>query len=391
MPHQCSFTETSGGLSELRFLRRGPAGGVDKADLMANKACRARRVERGNDSHSRQPPSASAWSACSFPRQEAHSSLLSPSLRTARHEPQDVETISALRCQLSSSQSGGTVQQLRLDRDELGQEVQHLRVQFRAAQTIRRKQLTKLTVQSNNAAKKLQETVALVRVSRFLFFRGTLRTEGYEKVREKFPECTANHRRDDFTAGKRKSQINHYCHSMEKRQALATVILNNVYFQSCRDSTGNQTDHPTLIKELGLQGHATSQQDLKTPKTGSGTDAGQVTAATWQFFEDMHEVLGGRPSMDPPVVIASFRPDADPITILMEIVEPSSPDTASDTANTSVASPVATPNPSPKKKRRKSIVEFLIEESAKEQKRHEESEAKMDRFLGLFEKLIDKI
>ncbi|CAM4644934.1 unnamed protein product [Leuciscus chuanchicus] len=131
--------------------------------------------------------------------------------------------------------------------------------------------------------------------------------------------------------------------------------------------------------------------DLKTPKTGSGTDAGQVTAATWQFFEDMHEVLGGRPSMDPPVVIASFGADADPITILMEIVEPSSPDTASDTANTSVASPVATPNPSPKKKRRKSIVEFLIEESAKEQKRHEESEAKMDRFLGLFEKLIDKI
>ncbi|KAJ8004224.1 hypothetical protein DPEC_G00156590 [Dallia pectoralis] len=106
----------------------------------------------------------------------------------------------------------------------------------------------------------------------------------------------------------------------------------------------------------------------------------------------MHEVLGARPSMDPPVLVASFHPDADPIPLLMDIVEPSSPDTASDTANTSVAS-VATPHTSPKKKRRKSnpIVEFLIEESAKEQKRHEESEAKMDRFLGLFEKLIDKI
>lgn len=28
-------------------------------------------------------------------------------------------------------------------------------------------------------------------------------------------------------------------------------------------------------------------------------------------------MLGARPSMDPPVVVASFSPDADPITILM--------------------------------------------------------------------------
>ncbi|KAK7154857.1 hypothetical protein R3I93_009718 [Phoxinus phoxinus] len=78
-----------------------------------------------------------------------------------KHVQKLQETISALRCQLSSSQSGGTVQQLRSDRDELGQEVQHLRVRLGAAQTIRRKQLTKLTIQSNNAAKKLQETAAL--------------------------------------------------------------------------------------------------------------------------------------------------------------------------------------------------------------------------------------
>ncbi|XP_056123011.1 dynein regulatory complex subunit 2 isoform X1 [Rhinichthys klamathensis goyatoka] len=71
------------------------------------------------------------------------------------------ENISALRCQLSSSQSGGTVQQLRSDRDKLGQEVQHLRVRLGADRTTRRKQLTKLTIQSNNAAKKLQETTAL--------------------------------------------------------------------------------------------------------------------------------------------------------------------------------------------------------------------------------------
>lgn len=57
-------------------------------------------------------------------------------------------------------------------------------------------------------------------------------------------------------------------------------------------------------------------QELKTPKTGSGTDGGEVTAATWQFYGDMHEVLGARPSMDPPVVVASYGPDADPTAIV---------------------------------------------------------------------------
>lgn len=59
-------------------------------------------------------------------------------------------------------------------------------------------------------------------------------------------------------------------------------------------------------------------QELRTPKTGSGTDQGEVTVATWQYFGDMHEVLGARPAMDPPVVVASFQLGAeDPMTILM--------------------------------------------------------------------------
>ncbi|XP_065812636.1 NACHT, LRR and PYD domains-containing protein 5-like [Labrus bergylta] len=111
-------------------------------------------------------------------------------------------------------------------------------------------------------------------------------------------------------------------------------------------------------------------EKLKTPRAGSGTDAGEVTAATWQFFGDMHEVLGARPSMDPPVVVASFG-DADPTAIHLEMVE----STCSDTSGTSdsAASPMASPSPpthSPPKKN--SLLNFLIKESAKEQKRHEE-------------------
>ncbi|XP_049917727.1 uncharacterized protein LOC126400804 [Epinephelus moara] len=167
----------------------------------------------------------------------------------------------------------------------------------------------------------------------------------------------------------------------------------------------------TLIKELGLEGKITCQQaskkwenlkkkykELRTPKTGSGTDAGETTASTWQFFEDMHEVLGARPSMDPPVVVASYD---DPVTLLMEIIEPSPSTSAtasseaatSDAPTTAAATVDMPPTPSPKKKKRKlnHIVDFLAQESEKEQKRHEESEKKTERFLSLFEKLIDKI
>ena len=54
-------------------------------------------------------------------------------------------------------------------------------------------------------------------------------------------------------------------------------------------------------------------QDLRTPKTGSGTDSGEVTVANWQYFDAMHEVLGARPAIDPPVIVSSL----DPMTILM--------------------------------------------------------------------------
>ncbi|CAM4640023.1 unnamed protein product [Leuciscus chuanchicus] len=99
----------------------------------------------------------------------------------------------------------------------------------------------------------------------------------------------------------------------------------------------------------------------------SGTERGEVTAATWQYYEDMHEVLGARPSLDPPVVVASFY--EDPTTILM-------PAPLQLAVQNPLPLPWQAPQlPHPPKKYIKNnpILDFLTEESKKEQRRHEES------------------
>lgn len=46
-------------------------------------------------------------------------------------------------------------------------------------------------------------------------------------------------------------------------------------------------------------------QELRCPPTGTGTDSGEATAATWPWFSAVHETIGGRPSIEPPILIDS--------------------------------------------------------------------------------------
>ncbi|CAL8352833.1 unnamed protein product [Boreogadus saida] len=106
----------------------------------------------------------------------------------------------------------------------------------------------------------------------------------------------------------------------EVRTLITFRTTNHAKFLRCKSASESLWEQ--LVKELGLEGRVTPQQaskkwenlkkrykDLKSPKTGSGTGGGEVTAASWQFYGDMHEVLGSRPSMDPVVVVASFSED----------------------------------------------------------------------------------
>ncbi|KAM7416937.1 hypothetical protein PAMA_018830 [Pampus argenteus] len=148
-----------------------------------------------------------------------------------------------------------------------------------------------------------------------------------------------------------------------------------------------------LISELELEGKVSSQQvskkwenlkkrykELKTGKSGAGTDAGEVTATNWQYYEDMHEVLGARPCMDPPLLVDAGAEEED-IPTTMDTVEP-----------TPSPSPSSSSSPPPPKRRKSDpIMDFLEKESMKEEERHRETQHNTDRFLSLFERLLEKI
>ncbi|KAL2101721.1 hypothetical protein ACEWY4_003482 [Coilia grayii] len=135
---------------------------------------------------------------------------------------------------------------------------------------------------------------------------------------------------------------------------------------------------------------------LRGPTTGSGTDEGEETAATWRYFEEMHAALGGKPAINSPVLV---YPKKDPVPMLMAMVEPqftsgnkdaggAAAASSSSTSSTSAAassSSSTTPAAAPPCKRARSnadmMLEFLKAEAAKEQRRHEQNEAKTNRFL----------
>ncbi|XP_041943694.1 KH homology domain-containing protein 4-like [Alosa sapidissima] len=110
------------------------------------------------------------------------------------------------------------------------------------------------------------------------------------------------------------------------------------------------------VKDLGLEGKMTGEKaakkwenlkkwykDLKQPKTGSGTDSGETTASNWRYYEAMHAVLGGRPAIDPPVIVASFKPAEDPTSLLMAIVTPEPEPPEEDISEAGSTLPPTTP------------------------------------------------
>ena len=103
---------------------------------------------------------------------------------------------------------------------------------------------------------------------------------------------------------------------------------------------------------------------IKTPRLGLSTEGGKATAASWKWFDLMHEAIGARPSVTPPVLIATCAQGAvvftAPSTTTPERVDEGEADEAAE--ETSSGSQVPTScQASTHKKRRVDAAETLQE------------------------------
>ncbi|KAG9279535.1 hypothetical protein AMEX_G5065 [Astyanax mexicanus] len=114
-------------------------------------------------------------------------------------------------------------------------------------------------------------------------------------------------------------------------------------------------------------------KELKCPPSGSGTDNGEATAATWPWFSLMDEALGNRPSVTPPLLIASSNEE-----------EPG--------PSSVVASPLSEQRG---RKRQETLLDLLREDMEREREREERQERaeqeRSDHLYNLLEKLVNKI
>ena len=142
-------------------------------------------------------------------------------------------------------------------------------------------------------------------------------------------------------------------------------------------------------------------QDLKDPPTGKGVEAGSVTAATWKWYTEMDAALGGQDSVNAPLVVASNLTATSGGVVVRK--DPAS------TPSTSQAEEEEAIRPKRRRESREDVLDFLREQAERDEernkeevKREEEREKReeereraashrAERYLSLFEKLVDKM
>ena len=120
---------------------------------------------------------------------------------------------------------------------------------------------------------------------------------------------------------------------------------------------------------------------MRCPATGTGTNRGEATAATWPYFAAMHEAIGGRPSIDPPILMdsacvaavasCSGSTPTEAVQSQDTVKDEEATDSGSD-SNLRDVEPSTSAGPCPRKRRKKfEVMQFLQEEAAKEEERFE--------------------
>ncbi|KAJ4925116.1 hypothetical protein JOQ06_017853 [Pogonophryne albipinna] len=180
----------------------------------------------------------------------------------------------------------------------------------------------------------------------------------------------------------------------------------------CKKRNAAKEAWESIIKELDLGQHVSHKQaskkwenlkkkykELKRPRTGTGTGQGEETPATWPFFMAMDEPIGARPSISPPVLVASALANPtivfDPEAASCSSSLPPPPNVADDpdpSPPSSLSEAGTTQQPPPKKRKgAKGVLECLERKAEKEDERHRELMQQSEKFLTLLEKMVDKM
>ncbi|XP_062864492.1 putative uncharacterized protein DDB_G0271982 [Trichomycterus rosablanca] len=107
---------------------------------------------------------------------------------------------------------------------------------------------------------------------------------------------------------------------------------------------------PTYVKKK-WENLKQKYKELKCPPTGVSTEGGEATTASWKWYVDMDEAIGGRPSISPLTLISSSGQDA-------AIASPSSR---------------SMETPANKRRREKDLVAYLREMEERENEREIEA------------------
>ncbi|ROI90140.1 hypothetical protein DPX16_23601, partial [Anabarilius grahami] len=106
----------------------------------------------------------------------------------------------------------------------------------------------------------------------------------------------------------------------DTRRLIIWRAANSALFTGRRNAATK--GYEAFISQYGLEGVTPSwakkkwenlkqkYKDLKCPRTGVSTEDGEHTAASWKWYSLMDKAIGGRPSVTPPVLIASSSQDA---------------------------------------------------------------------------------
>ena len=119
------------------------------------------------------------------------------------------------------------------------------------------------------------------------------------------------------------------------------------------------------------------------PPTGFGTEWGESTAGTWKWFDLMDEALGGRPSIQPPILIASSEEDSIVPAVSSLGSVPKDPE-QQDRRESGEAGPA-------KRQRKDPVLEFLEREAERTEERMRKEDMREERLLSILKKIVEKM